>query len=135
MLLRDSDVAHYVRTYLLDTEELRQSQVADPRFDGLDRRVTNLESSMAQVGPALQELGPVLQRMSLKLETMDHRLEAMDHRLDSMDHRLDSMDRRLDVTQQVIGAMSVRLTDVVEDVDLIKRQLHLKAPRQRRRKR
>ncbi|GAA1358934.1 hypothetical protein [Streptomyces beijiangensis] len=128
MLLRDSDVARCVRTYLLDTEELRQGQVADPRFDGLDRRVTNLESSMAQVGPALQELGPVLQRMSLRLETIDHRL-------DSMDRRFDGIDRRLDITQQVIGAMSVRLTDVVEDVADIKRQLHLKAPRQRRRKR
>ncbi|MEV0090582.1 hypothetical protein [Streptomyces sp. NPDC050738] len=135
MLLRDSDVAKYVRTYLLDTEELRQGQMTDPRFDGLDRRVTNLEASMAQVGPALQELGPVLQRMSMRLEHMDQRLETIDHRLDSMDRRFDGIDRRLDATDRVVGAMSVRVTDLSEDMAEIKRHLHLKAPRQRRRKR
>ena len=61
MLLRDSEVARCVRTYLLDTEEATRTVIAsDPRYDGLDLRVTHLESSMAQIGPALKELGPVL---------------------------------------------------------------------------
>ncbi|MEV1047650.1 hypothetical protein [Streptomyces sp. NPDC049916] len=90
MLLRDSDVARCVRTYLLDAEgELRT------RYASLDRRVTRIESCLSGVGSALQELGPVLLRMS---------------------ERLDSLDRRVEVTHQVIGAMSLRLTDVQQDV-------------------
>ncbi|WP_406147432.1 hypothetical protein [Streptomyces sp. NBC_01012] len=90
MLLRDSDIARSVRTHLLDAEEeLRTSYVS------LDRRVTRIEGCLAGVGSALQELGPVLGRMS---------------------QRLDSLDRKLDVTHQVIGAMSLRLTDVSQDV-------------------
>ncbi|MEU8704104.1 hypothetical protein [Streptomyces sp. NPDC048565] len=90
MLLRDSDIARSVRTYLLDAEEdLRTTYVS------LDRRVTRIEGCLAGVGSALQELGPVLGRMS---------------------KRLDSLDRKLDVTHQVIGAMSLRLTDVSQDV-------------------
>ncbi|GGU23529.1 hypothetical protein [Streptomyces violascens] len=157
MLLRDSEVARCVRTYLLDTEELHRAAVAsDPRYDGLDRRVTNLEGSMAQIGPALQELGPVLRRMSVRLESMDHRMAAMDHRLETMDHRMDTMDRRLeamdhrgesmdrrlesvdrrlDTTNRVVGAMSVRLTDLSEDVADIRRRLpHPPHPGRKRRR-
>ncbi|MFJ8860928.1 hypothetical protein ACIRD8_21185 [Streptomyces sp. NPDC102451] len=90
MLLRDSDIARSVRTHLLDAEEeLRASYVS------LDRRVTRIEGCLADVGSALQELGPVLGRMS---------------------RRFDSLDRKLDVTHQLIGAVSVRLTDVSQDV-------------------
>ncbi|MCX5411347.1 hypothetical protein [Streptomyces sp. NBC_00059] len=90
MLLRDSDIARSVRTHLLDAEEdLRASYVS------LDRRVTRIEGCLADVGSALQELGPVLGRMS---------------------QRFDSLDRKLDVTHQLIGAVSVRLTDVSQDV-------------------
>ncbi|MEF9912102.1 hypothetical protein RJT17_18175 [Streptomyces sp. P5-A9] len=90
MLLRDSDIARSVRTHLLDAEEeLRASYVS------LDRRVTRIEGCLADVGSALQELGPVLGRMS---------------------QRLDSLDRKLDVTYQVVGAISLRLTDVSQDV-------------------
>lgn len=90
MLLRDSDIARSVRTHLLDAEEdLRASYVS------LDRRVTRIEGCLAGVGSALQELGPVLGRMS---------------------QRLDSLDRKLDVTHQVVGAISLRLTDVSQDV-------------------
>ncbi|MFB4423172.1 hypothetical protein C5F59_019060 [Streptomyces sp. QL37] len=90
MLLRDSDIARSVRTHLLDAEEdLRASYVS------LDRRVTRIEGCLADVGSALQELGPVLGRMS---------------------QRLDSLDRKLDVTHQVVGAISIRLTDVSHDV-------------------
>ena len=90
MLLRDSDIARCVRTYLLDAENgLRESYVS------LDRRVTRIEGCLAGVGTALQELGPVLGRMS---------------------ERLDTLDRKLDVTQQVVSAMSVRLSDVSQDV-------------------
>ncbi|MFJ9625938.1 hypothetical protein [Streptomyces sp. NPDC101181] len=90
MLLRDSDVARCVRTYLLDAEGELRTQYAS-----LDRRVTRIESCLSGVGSALQELGPVLLRMS---------------------ERLDSLDRRVEVTHQVIGAMSLRLTDVQQDV-------------------
>ncbi|MEV0008928.1 hypothetical protein AB0M10_14045 [Streptomyces sp. NPDC051840] len=90
MLLRDSDIARSVRTHLLDAEEdLRASYVS------LERRVTRIEGCLAGVGSALQELGPVLGRMS---------------------QRLDVIDRKTDVTHQVIGALSVRLTDVSQDV-------------------
>lgn len=90
MLLRDSDIARCVRTYLLDAENgLRGSYVS------LDRRVTRIEGCLAGVGTALQELGPVLGRMS---------------------ERLDTLDRKLDVTHEVVGAMSVRLSDVSQDI-------------------
>ncbi|MGW0857104.1 hypothetical protein [Streptomyces sp. NPDC002690] len=90
MLLRDSDIARCVRTYLLDAEgDLRD------RYDSLDFRVTRIESCLAGVGSALQELGPVLRRMS---------------------ERFDSLDRKLGVTHEVVGAMSVRLADVAHDV-------------------
>ncbi|MGC5005720.1 hypothetical protein [Streptomyces sp. DT203] len=90
MLLRDSDIARCVRTYLLDAEhDLRAGHAS------LEHRVTRVESCLAGVGSALQELGPVLNRMS---------------------HRLDSLDRRLDVTHQVVGAMSVRLGHMSEDI-------------------
>lgn len=90
MLLRDSDVARCVRTYLLDAEQDLRAGYAS-----LEHRVTRVENHLAGVGTALQELGPVLGRMS---------------------HRLDSLDRRLEVTHQVVGAMSVRLGGVSEDV-------------------
>ncbi|MFJ7943029.1 hypothetical protein ACIQ6K_05045 [Streptomyces sp. NPDC096354] len=90
MLLRDSDIARCVRTYLLDAEQdLRAGHAS------LEHRVTRIESCLAGVGNALQELGPVLNRMS---------------------HRLDSLDRRLDATHQVVGAMSVRLGHMSEDI-------------------
>ncbi|WP_327296528.1 MULTISPECIES: hypothetical protein [unclassified Streptomyces] len=102
MVLRDSEVARRVRSYLLDTEEQHPAPVSDPGFDGLDRRVTQLESAMSEVGPALRELGPVLARMS---------------------DRLGALDQRLDATNRVVGAMSVRLSDVTEDMAEIKRRL------------
>lgn len=90
MLLRDSDIARCVRTYLLDAEEGWREGYAS-----LDRRVTNVETCLAGVGTALQELGPVLNRMS---------------------NRLDSLDRRLDATNRVVGAISNRLCDLSDDM-------------------
>jgi uncharacterized coiled-coil protein SlyX len=91
MLLRDSDIARCVRTYLLDAEEgWREGYAA------LDRRVTNTETCLAGVGAALQELGPVLNRMS---------------------QRLDNLDRRLDATNQVVAAISNRLCDMSDDIN------------------
>ncbi|MDX2403409.1 hypothetical protein NJO91_09745 [Streptomyces microflavus] len=90
MLLRDSDIARCVRTYLLDAEESLRAQ-----YDTLDARVTRIESCLADVGSALQELGPVLCRMS---------------------ERLDSLDRKVEATQQLVGAMSVRLSELSQDV-------------------
>ncbi|ATW49428.1 hypothetical protein [Streptomyces peucetius] len=90
MLLRDSDIARRVRSYLLDAEE-------GPRegYASLDRRVTNVEHCLAGVGTALQELGPVLNRMS---------------------ERLDRLDQRLDATNRVVGAMSNRLCELSGDM-------------------
>ncbi|WP_329385161.1 hypothetical protein [Streptomyces sp. NBC_01716] len=93
MLLRDSDIARRVRTYLLDAEEGWREGYAS-----LDRRVTDVESCLGGVGVALQELGPVLNRMS---------------------YRLDSLDRRLDATNQVVGAISNRLCQMSEDINRV----------------
>nr|MDT0523652.1 hypothetical protein [Streptomyces sp. DSM 41633] len=90
LLLRDSDIARCVRTYLLDAEQSLRAP-----YDSLDVRVTRIESCLADVGSALQELGPVLCRMS---------------------ERLDSLDRKVEATQQVVGAMSVRLSALSQDV-------------------
>lgn len=90
MLLRDSDIARRVRTYLLDAEEGWREGYAS-----LDRRVTDVEHCLAGVGTALQELGPVLNRMS---------------------QRLDSLDQRLEATNRVVGAMSNRLCELSDDM-------------------
>ncbi|MFE4174251.1 hypothetical protein ACFRR7_19740 [Streptomyces sp. NPDC056909] len=93
MLLRDSDIARCVRTYLLDAEDdLRKG------YASLDRRVTDAESCLGGVGVALQELGPVLNRMS---------------------YRLDSLDRRLEATNQVVGAISNRLCEMSADINRV----------------
>ncbi len=93
MLLRDSDIARCVRTYLLGVEdELRTG------YANLDRRVTDVEACLGGVGVALQELGPVLNRMS---------------------YRLDSLDRRLDATNQVVGAISNRLCQMSDDINRV----------------
>ncbi|WP_434592252.1 hypothetical protein [Streptomyces sp. A5-4] len=91
MLLRDSDIARRVRTYLLDAEEngWRAGYVS------LDRRVTTVESHLDTVGRALQELGPVINGITI---------------------RLDRLDRRLDATNQVVGAISNRLCDLSENM-------------------
>ncbi|MFF1419324.1 hypothetical protein [Streptomyces sp. NPDC058280] len=93
MLMRDSDIARCVRTYLLDAEDdLRKG------YANLDRRVTDVETCLGGVGVALQELGPVLHRMS---------------------YRLDSLDRRLDATNQVVAAISNRLCQMSEDINRV----------------
>ncbi|WP_446039374.1 hypothetical protein [Streptomyces sp. SID1121] len=93
MLLRDSDIARCVRTYLLDAEEGWREGYAS-----LDRRLTNVEACLGGVGVALQELGPVLNRMSI---------------------RLDNLDRRLDATNKVVAAMSHRLCAMSDDIKRI----------------
>ncbi|GCD44318.1 hypothetical protein GKJPGBOP_04014 [Streptomyces paromomycinus] len=104
MLLRDSEVARAVRTYLLDVEESARERVEVPRprqarpaptVESLDHRLTRGESSLADIGPALRDLGPVIGRIS---------------------GRLDRLDRRLDATNRVVCAMSERLSDLAEDV-------------------
>ncbi|GHB25249.1 hypothetical protein [Streptomyces chryseus] len=87
MLLRDSDIARCVRTYLLDAEENGWRA----GYASLDRRVTKVETHLDTVGRALQELGPVINGISV---------------------RLDRLDRRLDATNQVVGALSNRLCDL-----------------------
>ncbi|WP_328398920.1 hypothetical protein OHS70_18605 [Streptomyces sp. NBC_00390] len=113
MLLRDSDIARCVRTYLLDAEEVWREGYAS-----LDRRVTNVENCLAGVGTALQELGPVLNRMS---------------------QRLDSLDQRLDATNRVVGAMSNRLCELSGDMSRMDARMddfarQLRSLRRRRRR-
>ncbi|WP_405778946.1 hypothetical protein [Streptomyces sp. NBC_00859] len=101
MMLRDSEVARQVRGYLLNTEQQHRTPPPGPRDEGIEYRVTQLESAMGEIGPGLRELGPVLVRMS---------------------HRLEALDQRLDATNRVIGAMRVRLSDLSEDITEVKRQ-------------
>jgi len=108
MLLRDSEVARQVRTYLLDVEETARPGRPTGRRPAerpLEARVTDVESCLGDVGAALRELGPVLQRTSA-------RLDRIDQRLDLMDSRLAFMDRRLDNTNQVVCAVSERMADM-----------------------
>lgn len=93
MLLRDSDIARRVRTYLLDAEDGRREEYAS-----LDRRLTDVEVCLGGVGVALQELGPVLNRMSI---------------------RLDHLDRRLDATNKVVAAIGSRLCVMADDIKRI----------------
>lgn len=97
MLLRDSDIARCVRTYLLDAEEGWRKGYAS-----LDRRVTAVEASLDTVGRALQELGPVINGISV---------------------RLDRLDRRLDATNQVVGAISNRLCNLSDDMRRMERRM------------
>ncbi|MFH8748153.1 hypothetical protein ACH4GK_20205 [Streptomyces rimosus] len=100
MLLRDSEVARAVRTYLLDAEERGRAGVprqaeSGPSLESLDHRLTHVESSLADIGPVLRDLAPVIGRISV---------------------RLDRLDRRVDATNRVVCAMSLRLSDLAEDV-------------------
>ena len=97
LLLRDSDIARCVRTYLLDAEEGWRKGYAS-----LDRRVTATEANLDTVGRALQELGPVINGISV---------------------RLDRLDRRLDATSQVVGAISNRLCDLSDDMRRMERRM------------
>ncbi|MBT2390174.1 hypothetical protein J7E87_12230 [Streptomyces sp. ISL-1] len=99
MLLRDSDIARCVRTYLLDAEEEGGRRQG---YASLDRRVTKVEANLDTVGHALQELGPVINGISV---------------------RLDRLDRRLDATNQVVGAMSNRLCDLSDDMRRMERRM------------
>ncbi|MFJ2645978.1 hypothetical protein ACIO1C_04495 [Streptomyces sp. NPDC087420] len=94
MLLRDSDIARCVRTYLLDAEEGWREGYAS-----LDRRLTNVEACLGGVGVALQELGPVLNRMSIRLDNLDRRLDATNKVVAAISHRLCALSgdiRRID---------------------------------------
>ncbi|MFI0816921.1 hypothetical protein ACH4TX_10485 [Streptomyces sp. NPDC021098] len=116
MLLRDSDIARRVRTYLLDVEERtragRQSgagrvpleQILTERLlEGpIGTRLDAVESRLTDVGSALRELTPWLARVSA---------------------RLDGMDRRLDAQGRVICAMSERLCDLGEDMKEVRRDV------------
>lgn len=121
MLLRDSDIARCVRTYLLDAEENGWRA----GYASLDRRVTKVEAHLDSVGRALQELGPVINGISL---------------------RLDRLDRRLDATNRIVGAISNRLCDLSEDMrrmehrmdrrfDVVNRRLSALERGQRRKRR
>jgi hypothetical protein len=131
MLLRDSDVARRVRTYLLDAEEATRRQqpavsadhvsldrlwaaaaveigeriLAGPigtRLTAVEARLDNVEAHLHAVGSSLMELGPVLSRIST---------------------RLDRMEVRLDSVYEVVGAMSERVSDLSEDMKAVKSRI------------
>ncbi|MFC6064899.1 hypothetical protein [Streptomyces ochraceiscleroticus] len=113
MLLRDSDVARRVRTYLLDIEAASRA----PR----PVAATTGSPGLVDLGRALQELGPVIGRIST--------------RLDRVDHRLDHMDRRLDATNHIVAALSVRVHNLGEEVhDLRDDMRDVKSELRRRRR-
>ncbi|MEU6080367.1 hypothetical protein [Streptomyces sp. NPDC047108] len=116
MLLRDSEVARRVRTYLLDTEETSRTSghpaagyvslealVGDAASKAAERivqgpigdRLTAVETGLGEVGSALRELGPVIAGISVRLERIDQRLDA---------------------TNRVVCAMSERLSGLGEDM-------------------
>ncbi len=90
LLLRDSDIARCVRTYLLDAEESLRTQYASSTTESRASRAASPESAVRR-----RSSRPVLVRMS---------------------ERLDSLDRKVEMTHQVVGAMSLRPTDVQQDV-------------------
>ncbi|MDJ1136165.1 hypothetical protein [Streptomyces iconiensis] len=118
MLLRDSEVARWVRTALLSAEEsvhpgVAMAQCAAEEFrqtlrnlseghSELDQRVTRVERSVHDLGTGFQELGPVIGRISARLERMDHRLVETE--------------RRTSHTERVVCAMSERLTGMSEEM-------------------
>ncbi len=108
MLLRDSDVARRIRTYLLDVEETARDRRPGRSNSSLEARMRIAESSLAEVGPVLVELGPVLQRMSIRLEGLERRAETTEQLVYS--------------TNRFVCAMSERLADL--DARLRVREMH-----------
>ena len=137
MLLRDSDTARSVRTYLLDAEEATRRQTVAPagyvsmeqlwadaavrigerilagpigeRFSAMEARQDNVEAHLHRVGSSLMELGPVLSRIST--------------RVDAISTRLDGVELRLDSVYEVVGAMSERISDLSEDMKAVKSRI------------
>jgi hypothetical protein len=137
MLLRDSDTARSVRTYLLDAEEATRRQTVAPagyvsmeqlwadaavrigerilagpigeRFSAMEARQDNVEAHLHRVGSSLMELGPVLSRIST--------------RVDAISTRLDGVELRLDSVYEVVGAMSERISDLSVDMKAVKSRI------------
>ncbi|MET8681169.1 hypothetical protein ABZW18_27235 [Streptomyces sp. NPDC004647] len=124
MLLRDSEVARRVRTYLLDVEAGARSrqwappagyvsleqlvtdtaaQAAEHVLEGpIGTRLSTVEACLGDVGASLRELGPVIAGISVRLERIDHRLDA---------------------TNRVVCAMSERLCDLGEDMKEVRQNV------------
>ncbi|WP_329315637.1 hypothetical protein [Streptomyces sp. NBC_01262] len=137
MLLRDSDTARRVRTYLLDAEEATRRQTVAPagyvsmeqlwadaavrigerilagpigeRFSAMEARQDNVEAHLHRVGSSLMELGPVLSRIST--------------RVDAISTRLDGVELRLDSVYELVGAMSERISDLSVDMKAVKSRI------------
>lgn len=97
-------------------------------LDGLDRRVTAVETKcekLDQDGKALsavlletRDLAKKTAKRLKKLERrMDERFELVDRRLDAMDQRFDAMDQRFDGLSRVVRAIAAHLQvpDLVGD--------------------
>jgi methyl-accepting chemotaxis protein len=145
MLLRDSDVARRVRTYLLDTEEAtRPHQSVAPagyvsmeqlwadaavkigerilagpigeRFAAMEARQDNVETHLHAVGSSLMELGPVLSRISTRMETIAIRVDAISTRVDAISTGVDGISTRVDGISTRLDGMELRLDSVYEVV-------------------
>lgn len=151
MLLRDSDIARRVRTYLLDAEEATRRQTVAPagyvsmeqlwadaavrigerilagpigeRFTAMEVRQDNVEAHLHRVGSSLMELGPVLSRISTRMEELSCRVEGLSTRVDGISTRLDGMELRLDSVYEVAGAMSERISDLGVDMKAVKSRI------------
>ncbi|WP_127357596.1 hypothetical protein [Actinacidiphila soli] len=130
MLLRDSDIARQVRTYLLDAEEaavrLPQSSAG---YVSLEQLVTDTAAKAAErilegpIGARLDSLGSRLDSLDARVTNVESCLPDVGSALRELgpviagiSMRVERIDRRLDATHQVVGAMSERLAVFGEDL-------------------
>jgi hypothetical protein len=134
MLLRDSEVARRVRTYLLDTEEALRPQEAAPSagYVSLEKLVTDtaakaaerilegptgtrlsaVEACLGDVGSSLRELGPVIAGITVRLERIDHRLDATNHVVCAMSERLCDLSEDMKEVRQDVAVLSRDVTEL-----------------------
>lgn len=147
MLLRDSDIARRVRTYLLDAEETSRAGLphqapADDvllaqlweaaavkigerilngpigaRFAALETRQDNTEACLERVTARLVDLSADVHRVGSSLMELGPILSRIST-------RLERVERRLDATHDVIGAMSERMAVLSEDMKVVKSMAH-----------
>ncbi|MCZ2524708.1 hypothetical protein [Streptomyces sp. HB2AG] len=115
MLLRDSDVARRVRTYLLDTEAEARSAVRGPAG-----------------GSACSSLDRHVEEVAVRAAT-GAVTEAVEQAFAPVVAQLGELNARMARQTEVVCAMSVRLADVGDDLADLRRRVG--APRRDRRRR
>ncbi|MFG2195633.1 hypothetical protein [Streptomyces sp. NPDC048639] len=131
MLLRDSEVARRVRTYLLDVEEASRTcggppaeyvsldaLVSDAASKAAERilqgpvgdRLTAVEARVGEVGSSLRELGPVIAAISVRLDRIDQRLDATNRVVCAMSERLSGLGADMREVRQEVSVLSRDMT-------------------------